>query len=168
MRYRLKNPQVSIYIAVFTYVAMVFCPIQHILEALYHSFVKIAMEACISLYTNMAAVFCFPLQSRRWWVWWRHMKNTTKGEGWGRGHTMISILLEDRQYWMLVRYLAVLKQSVAKQQRVPVPGLHLRPKAMRKRKNKMYLCRRSAASASRLLSGQLTAELWQYAKQHET
>ena len=30
----IKNPQVSVYTAVLTYVAMVFCPIQHILEAL--------------------------------------------------------------------------------------------------------------------------------------
>ena len=33
----IENPQVSVYIAVLTYVAMVFCPIQHILEV-YHSF----------------------------------------------------------------------------------------------------------------------------------
>ena len=34
MRYRLKNPQVNIYIVVLTDVAMVFCLIHHILEAL--------------------------------------------------------------------------------------------------------------------------------------
>ena len=42
---------------------MVFCPIQHILEALHKYityFIKIAIEAPILLYTNMAAVSCFP------------------------------------------------------------------------------------------------------------
>ena len=36
----IKNPQVNVYIVVLAYIAMVFCPIQHILEALYvyHSF----------------------------------------------------------------------------------------------------------------------------------
>ena len=38
MQSGLKNPQVSVYVAVLTFVPMVFCPIQHILEALYHSF----------------------------------------------------------------------------------------------------------------------------------
>ena len=47
---------VSVYIAVLTYVAMVFRPIQH--KYITH-FIKIAIEAPISLYTNTVAVFCF-------------------------------------------------------------------------------------------------------------
>ena len=43
------------YIAVLTCVAMVFCPIQKYIT----HFVKVTIEAPI-LYTNMAAVFCFP------------------------------------------------------------------------------------------------------------
>ena len=31
----IKNPQVNVYMVVLAYIAMVFCPIQHILEALY-------------------------------------------------------------------------------------------------------------------------------------
>ena len=47
MRYQLKNPHVSIYIAscFLTYVAMVFCPIQHMHHKYITQFVKIAIEA---------------------------------------------------------------------------------------------------------------------------
>ena len=168
MRYRLKSAQVSIYIAVLTYVAMVFCPIQHITHSWRLPW-KLASH-CTPTWRLFSVFLCNLEGGESDDITWKtSILISTKGglKGWGRGHIMISILLEDRQYWMLVRYLAVLKQSVAKQQRVPVPGLHLRPKAVTKRKNKMYLCRHSAASASRLLSGELTAEPWQYAKQHE-
>ena len=48
MQYRLKNPQVSIYIAVVTYVAMVFCPIQHIYISTH--FMKIAISRCTPIW----------------------------------------------------------------------------------------------------------------------
>ena len=56
MLYRLKTPQVSVYIAVLTHSRVVFCPIQQIQKAFI--FVQIALET-ISLYTKHGGGFPF-------------------------------------------------------------------------------------------------------------
>ena len=56
----IKKPTGKRNLGVLTCVAMVFCPIQHILEAL-NVFHADHHRAPISLYTKMAADFCFPL-----------------------------------------------------------------------------------------------------------
>ena len=61
--YTKNNPQVSVYTAVLTYEAMVFVGFNTYWKDYKYitRFVKIAIEAPISLYTNMAAVLRFPL-----------------------------------------------------------------------------------------------------------
>ena len=74
----------------------------------------------------------------------------TPMEGWGRGRAWSVYCLKTgstKYQWGAWQFWSKTARSASQ-----FPGLHLRPKTMTK-KNKMYLCRHSAALVSRLLLG---------------